>query len=139
MNAYYKFSILALFAAYFVGSLANAGKLYSWVDENGQVQYSDRQPIGSSYTEKYIRPGSRANSAAVQDGLRHGEQELLRKSNRRKSDLLSSRRTSLRKYDASKKRCSQLTGRYYATLGEPGADNREKIKDIYKRMKSACR
>jgi len=109
------------------------------VDENGQAQYSDRPPTGSHYTEKHIRTGPGKGSSVGQHGLRHGEQELLRKSNSRKSDALSSRRTTLKKHVASKKRCSQLSGRYHDVLSEPGDGDRKKVKDAYRRMKSACR
>jgi len=139
MNAYHTHSLLFVLVIYFAGSLAHAGKLYSWVDENGQSQYSDRPPTGSNYTEKHIRSGSRESSPAGQLGLRHGEQELLRKSNSRKSDSLSSRRTILKKHEANNKRCSQLAERYHTLLGEPGEDDRKKIKKAYRQMKSACR
>jgi len=128
-----------ILVVYFTSSLAHAGKLYSWVDENGQTQYSDHPPTGSRYTEKRLHSGARKNIAASQHGLRQGEQELLRKSLRRESDLMKSRRVASRKNQASKKRCSQQTDRYNAALGVHGEDNRKKIKNAYKRMKSACR
>jgi hypothetical protein len=134
-----KYSVLIFLINYTVGSLAHAGKLYSWIDENGQAQYSDRPPTGIHYAEKHSRSGSGKNNPGDQRGLRHGEQELLRKSNGRKSDILSSRRTDLKKHMASKKRCSQLEGRYHALLSESGEDDRKKIKKAYRNMKSACR
>jgi len=139
MNTYTKFSLLFVLVIHFVGSNAHAGKLYSWVDENGQSQYSDRPPTGGHYTEKNSRSGSRKNSPTGQRGLRQGEKELLRKSNSRKSDNMSSRRTALKKHAASKKRCSQLAERYRTLLGEPGEDDRKNVKKAYRHMKSACR
>lgn len=132
-------SLPALIVIYLMVSFSYAGKLYSWVDENGQSQYSDRPPTGIHYTEKHIRSGPVKNSPVDQRGLRHGEQELLRKFNSRKSDILSSRRTDLKKHVASKKRCSQLEARYRTLLSEPGEDDRNKIKKAYRNMKSACR
>ncbi|MFV1973308.1 MAG: DUF4124 domain-containing protein [Thiohalobacterales bacterium] len=128
-----------ILVVYFTSSLAHAGKLYSWVDENGQTQYSDHPPTGSRYTEKRLHSGARKNITASQHGLRQGEQELLRKSNSRKSDVLKSRRTASRKFAAGKERCSQLSERYRTLLGEPGEDNRRKAKDAYRQMTSACR
>jgi hypothetical protein len=139
MNAYNKYPILFVLVICFNGSLAHAGKIYSWVDENGQSQYSDRPPIGSHYTEKHNRSWSWESSPASQRGLRHGEKELLRKSNSRKSDILNSRRTALKKHMASKERCSQLAEHYHTLLGKPGEDDRKKIKKAYRHMKSACR
>jgi hypothetical protein len=139
MNTHKKYSILFVLVIHFSGSLAHAGKIYSWEDENGQSQYSDRPPVGSHYKEKHSRSGTWERSPASQRGLRHAEKELLRKSNSRKSDNLSSRRTALKKHMASKKRCSQLAERYHTLLGEPGEDDRKKIKKAYRHMKSACR
>ena len=139
MNAYNIYSMLFVLFIHFTGSLAHAGKLYSWVDENGQSQYSDRPPTGRHYTEKHIRSVPGKGSPIGERGLRHGEQELLRKSNSRKSDILISRRAALKKHVASKKHCSQLAERYRSLLGEPGEDDRKKVKEAYRHMKSACR
>jgi hypothetical protein len=139
MNTYKKIAILFVLGFHFSGSLVHAGKLYSWVDENGQSQYSDRPPTGIHYTERHIRSGSGKNIPVDQYGLRHGEQKLLRNINSRKSDILSSRRIDLKKHAASKKRCSQLEARYHTLLSEPGEDDRNKIKRAYRNMKSACR
>lgn len=139
MNTNNKYSIQFVLVIHFIGSLAHAGKVYSWVDENGQSQYSDRPPTGSHYTEKRIHSGSRVSGPAGQRGLRHGEKEQLRKSNSRKSENMSSRRTALKKHAASKDRCSQLAERYRTLLSKPGEDDRKNVKKAYRHMKSACR
>ena len=128
MNVHNKYLMLLVLAIYFGGSHVYAGKIYSWLDENGQMQYSDRPPIGSHYSEKRIHSESGMSGTVGQRGLRHGEKKLIRKSNKRKSDNLSSRRAALKEHAAGKKRCTQLAERYRTLLGEPSDDNRKMIK-----------
>jgi hypothetical protein len=141
MNFYYKFSILIIFAICCLAQLANAGKIYTWVDENGQVQYSDRPPMRGSYMVKPAQIGSGINNATGQDGLRYGEKKLLGKYNSRKADIQASRRAASRKYENRKRDCVAERKKYSNALRSPrsrGIEYKERAKKIYQRLKEIC-
>jgi len=131
--------MIALFGVFYAVSPVQAGKLYSWEDESGQLQYGDTPPPGSRYREQHVRNGSGAGDITGHKGLRRSELELLRQSVRREAALLTSRRRASGKYASAKQHCLQMTENYKDALGEPDADNRKKIKDAYQRMSAACR
>ena len=120
-------------------SFVQAGKLYSWKDESGQQQYGDTPPPGSRYRERHVRTGPGQGDVTGHKGLRRSELDLLRQSDRRKSALFTLRRRASGKYASGKQSCLRMTENYHDALGEPDEDNRKKVKDAYKRMKSACR
>jgi hypothetical protein len=130
---------IALLGVLCAVSSVQAGKLYSWKDESGQLQYGDSPPPGSRYREQHFRTGTGQGDITGHKGLRRSELDLLRQSDQRESTLLKSRRRASGKYASGKQRCLQMTANYHDALGEPGEDNRKKVKDAYKRMKSACR
>jgi len=141
MNAYKRYPILVLLTIDFAGSLASAGKLYSWVDENGQKQYGDRPPAGSNYTEKpmHTRPGW--SNTTGQGGLRHGELGLLRKYDIRETDVMASRKAAARQYKSRKRVCAAATEKYNDALRNSrsrGIEYREQAKKLYHRMRDIC-
>jgi hypothetical protein len=141
MNAYHKYSITVLLAFHVIGSLAHAGKLYTWMDENGQTQYSDRPPVGSNYTEKHIRSGSRGSNTAGPGGLRHGELGLLRKNDSREAGITASRRAASKQYEKRKHSCTAAKKRYSDALRSPrsrGLEYKERAKNYYHKMRDVC-
>ena len=128
-------------AIYLTGPLSNAGKLYSWIDENGLKQYSDHPPVGIIYTEKRINNGTGANSSAIPRGLRHGELDLLRKSSRRDAGIKSSRMAAFKQHKARSYDCAAAKEKYSNALDNSiskGIEHKEKAKKLYHQMRDEC-
>jgi hypothetical protein len=119
----------------------SAGKIYRWVDNSGQVHFSDRAPIGENHqTQTRITTGGKA--ASTGGGMRAGEYDLLKQAAARHAAVLRSRKAASRAYAARSKRCDKATERYNDALRDSisgGEDERERVKDYYAAMKAGCR
>lgn len=69
---FWRIASLALVAVLTAGPLPSQAKLYKWVDENGNVTYSERKPPDQSATEIKVRtaPVTQEQSRQQLEGLK---------------------------------------------------------------------
>ena len=120
----------------------SAGKLYRWVDEAGQVNYSDHLPVGVPYEAHTLAPPQGKGASGTGGGIRPGEYDLLKQSADREAAQLRSRKAASRAYVANNKRCHKARERYKEALSDSvsgSEDERERVKDYYAAMQVDCR
>lgn len=118
-----------------------AGKLYRWIDEQGQQHYSDQRPIGG-YDMKLDTVSSRNNASGSNSSIRPNESKLLKRLEVRKADRLRSREEASRAYAKKSRRCEMAKERYQRALHDSVAGNdndRERAKKAFTVMRKDCR
>lgn len=119
-----------------------ADKLYRWIDEDGQVHFSDRRPVGHSDEMDMSINSSGSNTSGNYSGLRPGETRWLKKYEKREAERRNRRKAAYRAFTASNERCLRSRGRYQKALHDSIAgdeDERERVKEFYLTMKADCR
>jgi cell shape-determining protein MreC len=116
---------IIVFLLALVATVVQAGGVYKWTDENGQLHFTDTPPPGKRVQSQTVRPASGSNSAPQSYGdLRPGEVERLKQAEqenqRENSERMRARQQSYQsaKSDEDRKRrdCdyAKRQAKYYA-------------------------
>jgi hypothetical protein len=118
---------------------SRAEVMYKWLDDNGQVHFSDRAPQDRKTEKTDIRSSSGKENPGITTGLRDSERRLLGLSRERKNKILQARRRSVSKHAAGESRCTTARNRYDQAKRKPGAAKSPLVRRYYEEMKELCR
>ena len=116
-----------------------AKAVYKWLDDDGQVHFSDRAPQGrqAEITRSISSSGNARPYRA--SGLRDTERHLLDISRRRENKVLQDRQRFVSKYTAVKFSCRKARERYDREKRKLGAAKSKLVKIHYEEMRELCR
>ena len=116
-----------------------AKSVYKWLDDDGQVHFSDRAPQGrqAEITGRISSSGKAHPYRA--SGLRDTERHLLDVSRRRENKVLQDRQRFVSKHTAVKASCRKARARYDKEKRKPGAAKSKLVKIHYEEMRELCR
>ena len=116
-----------------------AEMMHKWLDENGQLHFSDRAPHGRQSETTDIRSSSGKGNPGKTDGLRETERQLLGASSRRDKEIKQARRRSLSKHAAGQSSCRTARKRYDRAKRKPGAAKSVLVRRYFEEMRELCR
>ena len=116
-----------------------ARSVYKWLDDEGQVHFSDRAPQGRQAEMTGSISSSGDTHAYRASGLRDTERKLLDISRRREDKVLQDRQRFLGKHAAVKASCRKARARYDREKRKPGAAKSKLVKNHYEEMRELCR
>jgi hypothetical protein len=124
--------------------LAGPGKtcaevMHKWLDDDGQVHFSDRAPIGRNSETTDITSSSGKGNKGNTAGLRKTERQLLDVSRRREKETKKARRRFVSKHTAGKSRCRTAKNRYDRAKRKPGAAKSVLFRKYFEKMRELCR
>ena len=136
------FRLLVPAVALFV--LAGPGKtcaevMHKWLDDDGQVHFSDRAPIGRNSESTDITSSSGKGNSGSTAGLRKTERQLLDVSRRRDKETKQARHRSVSKHAAGKSSCTTARNRYDRAKRKPGAAKSVLVRRYFDEMRELCR
>ena len=118
---------------------SRAEVMYKWLDDNGQVHFSDRAPQDRKTEKTDIRSSSGKGNPGITTGLRGSERRLLDTSRRRENKIIQARRRSVSKHAAGKSRCATARDRYDRAKRKPGAAKSALVRSYFDEMRERCR
>jgi len=118
---------------------SRAEVMYKWLDDNGQVHFSDRAPQDRKTEKTDIMSSSGKGNPGITTGLRGSERRLLGISRERENEILQARRRSVSKHTAGRSRCTTARDRYDRAKRKPGAAKSSLVRSYYEEMKELCR
>jgi len=118
---------------------SRAEVMYKWLDDDGQVHFSDRAPLDRKAEKTAVRSSSGEEKPGITTGLRDRERRLLGLSRERENKILQARRRSVRKHAAVEARCTTARDRYDRAKRKPGAAKSPLVRDYYEEMQELCR
>ena len=119
------------------GERVFSGRLFVWVDSDGETHYSDRAPAGTPYRETTVRPASGKARPGFETGIRDAEQLLLKQAQRESSEIEKARRTAAKQHEQRKSYCRQARNRYHHETHRPGTKDKD-YKPLLRKMNQAC-
>ena len=126
-----------------IGASAYPGRLFRWVDDSGQVHYSDRKPMGEIAQEKHVRSASGEGGDNAMTGIRPEERQLLNAAARSRTGLKRARIETARRRQADKAACDRAREKYKMESHRTGSDSSHYkssfLKGLYKEMREVCR
>jgi hypothetical protein len=118
----------------FLGLPATAGSIYRWVDEQGQVHFGDKPPVGVQAKHEEIRPAT-GDHTASSGGLRAGERARLGEIEQRESREEAEKSARNRRAAADENRRERQAGQDANRC----ASYQQKISDYKRRLRAGCR
>jgi hypothetical protein len=114
-----------------------AGRLFVWVDSDGEKHYSDRAPAGLTYRETVVRPASGSARPGFETGIRNAEHDRLKEAQRENSEIEKARQAAAKQLEQRKANCRQARTRYHQETHRPGTRNNN-YKSLLQKMNRAC-
>jgi Domain of unknown function (DUF4124) len=118
----------------FLSLPAAAGGVYRWLDEQGQMHFGDRPPVGATLIKEEARPAS-GDTASTGSGLRAGERARLGEIRQRESREAAERRERDKRAAADERRRARETGQDAKRC----TGYRQKISEYKRRLRAGCR
>ena len=118
---------------------SRAEVMYKWLDDNGQVHFSDRAPRDRQTEKTDIRSSSGKGNPGITTGLRNGERRLLELSREHENEILQARRHFVSKHASGKSRCRIARDRYDREKRKPGAAKSALVRSYFDEMNKLCR
>ena len=124
--------------------LAGPGKtcaevMHKWIDDDGQLHFSDRAPHGRKSEKTDIRSSSGKGNPGKTSGLRIAERQLLGESRHHEKEIMQARHRSVSKHAAGKSSCRTARNRYDRAKRKPGAAKSVLVKRYFEEMRELCR
>jgi Domain of unknown function (DUF4124) len=113
---------------------AAAGDIYKWTDEQGQVHFGDRPPVGVQATHEEAGTVT-ANDTATGSGLRPAERARLSEIEKQESREAAEKRDREKAAAADAKRRERQTWQDARRC----ADYQQKINNYKRRLRAGCR
>lgn len=114
-----------------------AGRLFIWVDKDGEKHYSDRAPTGLPYRETTVRPASGGARPGFETGIRDAEHDRLKEARRGNPEIEEARQAAAKQHEQRKANCRQARTRYYRETHRPGIRS-DNYKSLLQKMNQAC-
>ena len=114
-----------------------AGRLFVWVDSDGEKHYSDRAPTGLPYRETTVRPASGSARPGLETGIRDAEHERLHEAQRGNPAIEEARQAAARQLEQRKANCVQARNSYHRETHRPGIRS-SNYKSLLQKMNQAC-
>jgi hypothetical protein len=114
-----------------------AGRLFVWVDNDGERHYSDRAPAGLPYRETTVRPASGDARPGLETGIRDAEHGLLEAAQRENSAIEAARQAAAKQLEQRVSHCRQAHLRYHQETHQPGTRSND-YKSFRQKMNQAC-
>ena len=149
--------VMVAFLLGFVAVALHAGGVYKWTDENGQLHFTDKPPIGKQAQTKDVRPASGDAPAddAGSSGLRTGElqrlnqvqqQDRIEAQEKKRAQQEYMRKTKAQE-DSKRRACESARDQesYYADKLRTGCDGgscdyyKQRREDYRHKAHDACR
>jgi hypothetical protein len=117
-----------------LGMPAVATDVYKWTDEQGQVHFGDKPPVGATLTQEEIRPVT-GDDRATGGGLRSAERARLREIEQQESRVAAEKRDRDKRVAADEKRRERQAGQDANRC----TSYKQKINDYQRRLRAGCR